>query len=469
MNQFSTLIQENETWLMERILSYAKRQNFTKYTSTLLEAWRLSISGLSSALCISAQTNGIEEPQFDPDEDYQSDPITEFGRLEAQRHRERGISISMFLGLLKYYRDTYVDLILEKGTEQYIGSWIRFIIRSFDRIEISLCLEWVSTDKSKHIAEIEKANRRLSNEKNKYLTIFESTPRPVFLVDKEGLLDSINLAASKLLGLSNISGKMYYSGGHSTLNRKEEGLCTPIVDYLPWLENEIKSFSNIDSHSHRIELDTFHFGEHQYFDVFFARMQDISDKYSGIIIILDDITKRKMLEAQLNHLATTDALTGAHNRHRFLERGNEEVTRSKRYQRPLSLLMLDIDHFKKINDTFGHAVGDDVLRALSAKCRSMFRQTDIFGRIGGEEFAAVLPETTLDEAQQVAERIRVALSQIKVNSPEGEVAFTVSIGVVERYDKQELSDIMYYADKALYEAKNMGRNRVVFKNHQDSN
>ncbi|WP_319760494.1 diguanylate cyclase [Maridesulfovibrio sp.] len=463
MNQFSELIQENEKWLMERIISYAKLHNFTKYTSTLLDAWRLSISGLSSALCLASQTNGIEEPQFDPDEDYKSDPMTHFGRLEAQRHRERGISISMFLGLLKYYRDAYVDLILEKGSEQYTEPWIRFTIHSFDRIEISLCLEWVSTENPEHITEIEKANRRLSNEKNKYLTIFESTPRPVFIVDKDGLLDTINLAASKLLGLSNTAGKMYYSGGHSTLDRKAEGLCTPIVDYLPWLENEINNFSNTDSRSHRIELDTHHFGDHRYFNVFFARMQDVSDKYSGIIIILDDITKRKMLEDQLNYLATTDALTGAHNRHRFLERGKEEVTRSERYKRPISLLMLDIDYFKNINDTFGHAVGDDVLRALSAKCQSMLRQTDIFGRIGGEEFAAVLPETTLDEAKQVAEKIRVALSQIKVNSSEGQVSFTVSIGVVERKDKQELSNILYYADIAMYEAKNMGRNRVVSK------
>lgn len=468
MNQFSKLIQENEMWLMERILYYAKRHNFTQYTSTLLDAWRLSIAGLSNALCLSIQTSGIEEPQFAPDEDYQSDHITDFGRLEAKRHRERGISISMFIGLLKYYRDAYVDLILEKGTEQYTKSWIEFIIHSFDRIEISLCLEWITTGNSEHITEIEKANRRLSNEKNKYLTIFESTPRPVFLIDRDGLLDSINLAASKFLGLSNTSGKMYYSGGHSTLDRKAEGLCTPILDYLPWLENEIHTFSNIDTPSHRIELDTYHFGEHKYFDVFLARMQDVSDKYSGIIIILDDITKRKMLEDQLNYLATTDALTGAHNRHSFSELGNEEITRSKRYQRPISLLMLDIDDFKRINDTFGHAVGDDVLRALSDKCLSIFRQTDIFGRIGGEEFAAILPETTLDAAQQVAERIRVALSQIKVNSSKEQISFTVSIGVVERDEKQELSDIMNYADKALYEAKNMGKNRVVSKKQSGS-
>jgi len=113
MDPLQQLLQDNEKWLMERILSYAKLHNFTKYTSTLLEAWRMSIFGLTNSLCMSIRY-GENEPQFTPDENYISDPITEFGRLEATRHHERGISISMFLGLLKYYRDTYIDLIIEK-------------------------------------------------------------------------------------------------------------------------------------------------------------------------------------------------------------------------------------------------------------------------------------------------------------------------------------------------------------------
>jgi len=367
----------------------------------------------------------------------------------------------MFLGLLKYYRDTYIDLLTEKGAEEFKQPWIRFILRSFDRFEIALCAEWVTTEDSEQISRLEKANRRLSNEKNKYLTVFESTPRPVFLIDKEGLLDSMNLSATDLLGLGMDSGEMYYSGGHSTLNREAEGLRKPLDDYLPWLKEAVRSFSAGDALSHRLEIKIDSFGANQYFDVFLAHMLDVSGKFSGILIILDDITRRKQLEFQLNHLATTDALTGANNRHRFLERAEEEIVHSERYNRPVSFLMLDIDHFKIINDTFGHAIGDDVLRALSAECRKLFRQTDVFGRVGGEEFAAILPETTSETAVQVAERLRQTLAQLKIDGPDGSIAFTVSIGIVERKDGQNLSDIMYYADKALYEAKNAGRDRVV--------
>jgi diguanylate cyclase (GGDEF)-like protein len=466
MDKLPQLLRDNETWLMERILSYAKQHNFTKYTSTLLEAWRMSIFGLTNSLCMVLHRHGDGEPQFNPDEDYAADPVTEFGRLEAKRHRERGINLSMFLGLLKYYRDTYVELVSEKGPEKFKQSWIRFVLRSFDRFEIALCAEWVTTDCSEQISRLENANRRLSNEKNKYLTVFESTPRPVFLVDKDGLLDSMNISAANLLGLGEDSGEMYYSGGHSTVDRKAEGLRKPLDDYLPWLKEEASSFFARDDFSERLEIKNDSFGVNQYFDVFFAHMLDVSGKFSGMLIILDDITRRKQLEFQLNHLATTDALTGANNRHRFLERADEEVARSERYARPVSLLMLDIDHFKNINDSFGHAIGDDVLRALSAECRRLFRQTDVFGRVGGEEFAAILPETTLEAAVKLAERLRQTLAQLKVDGPDGSISFTVSIGIVERKVGQNISDVMYYADKALYDAKNSGRNRVVAWNEK---
>ncbi|WP_419786519.1 diguanylate cyclase [Pseudodesulfovibrio sp.] len=460
MNQFSNLLKQNELWLMERILNYAKNQDYTKYTSTLLDAWRFSISGLTDALCMALHRHGDEEPQFYPDEDYTTDPITEFGRLEAKRHRERGISLSMFLGLLKYYRDTYVDFVVEQCPEEHQKKWIRFVLRSFDRFEIALCVEWVETGNYEHTDKLEEANRRLSNEKNKYLTFFESSPRPTFLVDKDGLVDNLNLAAAKLLGLSVTSGEMYYSGGHSTMDRKAEGVCKPLIEYLPWIESEASAFAQGVASTQRIETDTEALGR-CFFEVFFARMLDVSGKFTGMIVVLDDITRRKQLEQKLNRLATTDALTGANNRHRFLERGEEEIARCKRYARPLAAMILDIDHFKNINDTYGHAAGDDVLRALSVECCNMFRQTDVFGRVGGEEFAAVLPETSLEEAVQVAERLRKVLGALEVNASGESITFTVSIGVVEYEEGQKLADVLYFADKALYEAKNHGRNQVV--------
>lgn len=467
MNHFCNFLTENEHWLMERILQYAKRQDYTKYTSTLLDAWRMSISGLTNALCLAISMRGDSKPQFHPDEDYASDSITEFGRMEAKRHRERGISLNMFLGLLKYYRDSYIDLITEKGPEENRDYWIRFIIRSFDRIEIALCMEWTGKSMPEHTEELEETTRRLANEKNKYLTVFESNPRPCFLVDKDGIIDNMNYAATQFLGMGNTSGEMYYSGGNNTTNINASETGKLLKNYLPWLEKETSAFTQGTHEIQRVEIETTIINERRYFDVLFSRMLDVSGKFSGMLVILDDITNRKLMEEKLNRLATTDALTGANNRHRFLERGEEEVARTKRYNRPLSVIMLDIDHFKRINDTYGHAAGDDVLRLLSENCRQVFRKTDVFGRIGGEEFAAVLPETTLQQAEQVAERLRSTLQRLQLTGPDGLIRFTVSIGVAEYKEGQQLEHILYYADQALYKAKRLGRNRVVVEVQQD--
>lgn len=461
MHPLSLLLLNNEQWLMSRILSYATRQNYTKYTSTLLDAWRLSISGITDALTSSLENNGDAEPQFSPEDDYTADPITDFARLEAKRHRERGINLGMFQGLLKYYRDTYIDLINEKAAKKHHRGWSRFILRTFDRIELALCMEWAATDSTTRIEELQIATRRLTNEKNKYLTIFESTPRPVFLVDRDGLVDSLNLPAARLLGLSDTSGAIYYSGGHSTLDRKAAGLCTPFKEMLPWLEQESAEFLRGTLSRHRIEIKTSAFGELRYFEVIFASMQDVSGKFSGMIVVLEDISGRKHMEQELNRLATIDSLTESYNRHQLIKLGQQELSRSMRYSRALAVLMLDIDYFKAINDKYGHAAGDDVLRALSSICKATFRLTDIFGRLGGEEFAAFLPETTLDEAVLVAERLRNSIAHLVVKARNDQVRFTVSIGVAKYKENQSLEEVLAVADKALYMAKDQGRNRVV--------
>src|SRR5690606_1790357 len=113
-----------------------------------------------------------------------------------------------------------------------------------------------------------------------------------------------------------------------------------------------------------------------------------------------DITRHKEIETELLMLATTDSLTGVLNRRAFYEQGEREVNRSRRYDIPLAALMLDIDHFKQINDTHGHIVGDRVLRQMAGVMKKALRETDVIGRIGGEEFAAILPETTLQGAAE---------------------------------------------------------------------
>ncbi|KAA0676888.1 diguanylate cyclase [Roseomonas genomospecies 6] len=171
------------------------------------------------------------------------------------------------------------------------------------------------------------------------------------------------------------------------------------------------------------------------------------------------------MQRQLERLATTDSLTGALNRGRFMVRAGEEVARAQRHGQPLSAIMLDIDHFKKVNDTYGHATGDEAIRAVVRVCRSMVRGADVLGRLGGEEFAILLPDTPPQGAAQLAERLRRLLAEAEVRMPGGTGAaltITVSIGVSAlRPGEGAVSALLARADEALYRAKNGGRNRVV--------
>ncbi len=145
-----------------------------------------------------------------------------------------------------------------------------------------------------------------------------------------------------------------------------------------------------------------------------------------------------------------------------MEKSSEELIRSIRHDRPLSVLMMDIDHFKRVNDSFGHSVGDEVLKALVNVCDDLIRETDIFGRLGGEEFAVVLSETPVEEAAVVADRLRLSLSELSVPAGEGTTGFTVSIGLTTlQQGESSLEEILNRADRALYAAKNGGRDQVV--------
>ena len=164
----------------------------------------------------------------------------------------------------------------------------------------------------------------------------------------------------------------------------------------------------------------------------------------------------------LENLATTDGLTRLYNRRTFLQRAESEFERSRRYQRPLSVLMLDVDHFKNVNDGYGHETGDRVLRVLADACRKSLRQQDVIGRYGGEEFVAFLPETPAETALEVAERLRESVAALGVASPTGVVKVTVSIGLATASrTTAAVAQLINDADQAMYEAKQQGRNRVV--------
>jgi len=168
------------------------------------------------------------------------------------------------------------------------------------------------------------------------------------------------------------------------------------------------------------------------------------------------------MEESLRRMATTDPLTGTANRRRFLDAARAEAIRFRRYERPFSLLMLDIDHFKAVNDTYGHAAGDQVLIETARRCGGALRTGDVFGRLGGEEFAALLPETGAEEARVLAERLRRAVAGIEVPAPGGAIRVTISIGVAEASEAAGSAEaVLALADGALYRAKEAGRDRIV--------
>ncbi len=175
-----------------------------------------------------------------------------------------------------------------------------------------------------------------------------------------------------------------------------------------------------------------------------------------------DITERKLFEAELKRQAHVDHLTGVSNRGYFMVQAEQELSRAQRYNNPLSLFMLDIDFFKKVNDSHGHKVGDLVLVKLTDICRQTLREMDIIGRVGGEEFVILLPEADLIEATKVAERLRELIEKSKVPLEGGlPLHFTVSIGVTSMASREENLDVLLnLADRALYEAKANGRNKV---------
>ncbi|HEY0844140.1 MAG TPA: GGDEF domain-containing protein [Noviherbaspirillum sp.] len=168
-----------------------------------------------------------------------------------------------------------------------------------------------------------------------------------------------------------------------------------------------------------------------------------------------------LLERKLTDLAHHDSLTGLNNRGYLTELAEQEVARSRRYGHPLSIAMLDIDRFKTVNDTYGHDIGDMVIKALAGACNTTMRGTDHVGRVGGEEFVWIMPETPIGDAANCAERLRRHIEQIRVATPKGEISFTVSIGVVELPPHADWPILLKAADSAMYQAKQAGRNRVV--------
>lgn len=250
---------------------------------------------------------------------------------------------------------------------------------------------------------------------------------------------------------------------------------TPHDIFPPDLADTIQSKLDLAFQTRCIQTHEYNFevadGRH-YFE---ARLNAYAD--DRILSVVRDITERKQAEKALEaanaelkaslfrekQLAHTDMLTGIHNRRHLYELAAHEIDIAARYRQPLSLILFDLDHFKKVNDTFGHTVGDQILVSVTQATYAELRSADAFGRYGGEEFVVLLPMTNAQQAFSLAERIRESVAQIRLPTPIGDAAVTLSIGIVEMVQTTEknasLDDLIRRADRAMYTAKQNGRNR----------
>jgi diguanylate cyclase (GGDEF)-like protein/PAS domain S-box-containing protein len=441
MDVLAELIDSSEDWLVARVLEHAKRHDYTRYTSTLMEAWRASIVGLSEAIAAAARTSD-GPPELAPDDDYAADPVAAFGILEAQKHRSRGITLPMFLGLMKYYRQSYVDLVAAASLSPADRERCRlFLDRCFDRIEIGFCEEWNARSAQAQLEELRNANRNVTNEKNRYLTIFESLDAPVVLLDDRHQVVNMNRAAAMTFLGREVPGSGYY--GESTVG-----------EALSWLEGESGRLGRGDSRHRELERRVATPEGLRFFRVQLQSLLDVSEKFQGNVAIFEDLTERRRLEDELRIQSTRDELTGLYNRRGFFMLAQDRVRLARRSGQAQWLFYADLDDLKGINDRLGHQLGDLALVDVSRALTRTFRESDIVSRFGGDEFvvlagsgSASTPDTTLD-------RLHVHLQE----GSEGEsrpYRLSVSTGVVslDPASALKLEEVLSRADEAMYARK----------------
>ena len=301
--------------------------------------------------------------------------------------------------------------------------------------------------------QLNRLNEDLTRSEEKYRRIFEESMQGIYSSSTAGRFLDCNPAMSRILGydspealcgeVRDIGAEIYLSPSHrnSLLHTLRQNKI--VTDYPLQLRRP-------DGGLIWVELST-----RGVFDA-----EGVLVEMEGLVA---DVTQKRCMLEKLKNLARRDGLTGLWNRRYFMELGRREMHRADREGTPLSIVYLDADHFKRINDTYGHDAGDQVLKDIAAMGTGLLRQLDIFGRMGGEEFAILLPDATVDGAAHVAEKLRTMLEINPMRLPCGSsVRVTASFGVAQLDpDCPCLERLVTLADKALYEAKHDGRNRVV--------
>jgi len=284
--------------------------------------------------------------------------------------------------------------------------------------------------------------------------VFEQLGDAALVLDDEGRVLDQNLAALRLLGpLSERHG----GDGGVLADRFPD-----LADLVHVVPNELPTHEEMLYGTLRDEPPELRRGDRTYS----VRAQPLGSRGHdaiGHVIVLRDITRYARMEELLRTLATTDELTAIPNRRHFLDLAEREVARARRHGRALGMIVFDLDRFKDVNDTYGHHAGDAVLRAVAKAVEGQVRSSDMIGRIGGEEFAVVLPESTMDDVAYVAERVRSAIAELAVPIGNHGVHVSASVGgcSLPAAALRDLGDLLMRADHAQYQAKGAGGNRVV--------
>ncbi|MEW6445018.1 MAG: diguanylate cyclase [Pseudomonadota bacterium] len=295
--------------------------------------------------------------------------------------------------------------------------------------------------------------RRETLLRTRHQRLLNSLGEGVYDVDTQGNCTFINRAALQMIGME--EGDVLGRDQHALFHHHRPGGESYPVQECP-VDQTLR-----DGQERRLEEWFFRAdGEGFPVDLTVSPIWD-RERVTGAVVVFRDITEHKRLERELIEMATTDGLTGLPNRRHFMEMAGRQQAHMRRMGGRACLLMIDIDHFKEVNDRHGHAAGDEVLRIFADILRANLRQMDIAGRIGGEEFAALLPDTALDEGAEIAERLRVSLEGRCFEVSGVRLRITISVGCVALDGETLIDEVLASADRALYRAKEEGRNRVV--------
>jgi diguanylate cyclase (GGDEF)-like protein/PAS domain S-box-containing protein len=319
--------------------------------------------------------------------------------------------------------------------------------------------------------ELVQARAEAEESYRQYTDLYDFAPVGYFTLAQDGTISRVNLAGATLLGVE-----------HGKLVKRRLGLfvsCESRPAFSDFLESllsgegkkicEVTLLKNRDEPFWaRLEATCFEGGDECH-----AVMVDITERVQAEeeLLVTQEALEAANLKLQIaltreKQLAHTDVLTGIHNRRYLFELAGHEFEIATRYQQPLSVIMFDLDHFKEVNDSFGHAAGDQILQLVTQAASKELRSADVIGRYGGEEFVIVLPMTNAQQALPLAERIRLGVAAIRVPTEKGDASVTLSLGIVELIhgaqsaQTRSAEDLIRRADEAMYAAKQAGRNRT---------